>query len=132
MELKDFVKKVITDLASAVSEADTELRDIKGLVNPGTHKPKQGEGSARPSTEMEFVSSRTCLNFDIAVSATSETAGNGGAKLGVSVLSLDLGGSKSKKSDEVSRISFSIDVVLPAPKDQMDRIGLVASPAKSN
>lgn len=132
MDLKDFVVSAISDIANAVKEADTEIQAIGGLVNPGTHaqsaafggQPQSREAKTRRQEE-RFVAPRTTLQFDIAISAakTGETAA--GAKAKIWVVEASLGGKGETTNETVSRLTFSLDVVLPHDAKQFERIGMV-------
>ena len=90
MELKDFVKKVLVDLDSAVSEARSEMqRDVHFT-----------DGKDQRTVE-----------FDIAVSA--ETSDQVGGKTGVKVLQfIEAGGSMSQenKNSTISRVKFGVKI----------------------
>ncbi len=90
MELKDFVKKVLVDLDSAVSEARSEMqRDVRFT-----------DGKDQRTVE-----------FDIAVSV--EETGSTEGKTSVRVLQFaEAGGSISKenKNSTVSRVKFGIRI----------------------
>ena len=121
MDLKDFVVSAIRDISQGVSEADSAIKEIGGLVNPGTHR-SDGNNST------DFVFPRTTLNFDIAVSATENSATAGGLKAKIVVVEASLGAEKKATNETVSRLTFSIDVVLPSDPKQELRLGLVKRP----
>jgi len=88
MELKDFVKKVVTDIDAAVTQAEKEM-DRELRFNSG----KDGQ----------------VVKFDIAVSADSSTARSG--KAGVKVLQFaEAGGNleTQQKNSTVSRVQFGL------------------------
>ena len=91
MELKEFVKKVIIDLDTAITEANLETkRDIRfrGVKNE-----------------------RTALEFDVAVTVENSSAEKAGG--GIKVLGLiegGIGGSAEQKNSVVSRVSFGVDI----------------------
>lgn len=90
MELKEFVKKVITDLVEAVE-------DVRATSSRDMHLSRNEQ-------------SRT-VEFDIAVSV-EETSGKSG-KAGVRVLEfIQAGGdiAEQSKNSTVSRVKFGIDV----------------------
>lgn len=91
MELKEFVKKVIIDLDSAISEANTETkREIrfKGVKEQ-----------------------RTALEFDVAVTVESSASGNVGGDIKVlGLFEVGAGGTTELKNSTVSRVRFGIDV----------------------
>lgn len=90
MELKDFVKKVLVDLDSAVKEADKET----------DHGVSFSDNKERRTVE-----------FDIAVTIEEMDAKNG--KAGIRVLQFaEAGGniSKENKNSTVSRIIFGVHI----------------------
>ncbi len=135
MELKEFIRGAIEDIASGIKEADAAISDLGGLVNPGTHvvgnSVPVGSGVRIVSPTPEYVAPRTKLCFDIAVSASEkgEMSGRGGAKIWV--VQASVGGSKETRVETVSRLSFDVDVVFPHDRDQVTRAGKVQSPAKN-
>ncbi|WP_417524993.1 trypco2 family protein [Marinovum sp.] len=116
MDLKDFVVSAISDIAQAVTAADDEIRPLGGLVNPGLH-----------TKDKDFVAPRTTLNFDIAVSAAKSEEASGGASARIWVVEASLGGKGEATNETVSRLTFSLDVVLPHDTEQAERIGKVRS-----
>lgn len=118
MDLKDFVISAISDIANAVKEADNEIQALGGLVNPGVHTKPKGK-------EIEFVAPRTTLQFDIAISAAKTGEATAGAKARIWVVEASLGGKGEASNETVSRLTFSLDVVLPHDAKQSERIGKV-------
>ena len=121
MELKDFVVTAITNLTDAVCEADESIESKGGMVNPGTHLHNGKENTS-------FVYPRTTLNFDIAVSATKTKEGEAAAAAKIWVVEAKLGGNVETKNENISRLTFSIDVVLPSDPNQDKRLGKVKGP----
>lgn len=128
MDLKDFIVSAITDISSAITEADQIIESSGGLVNPGGHDVKvEGQGRPLPSDASTFVAPRTTLSFDVAVSAESSKSGGGSAKASIYVVKASLGGDAEARNSTVSRLTFSLDVVLPHDKNQAKRLGKVKS-----
>ena len=121
MELKDFIVSAISSVTDGVVEADEYIKDKGGMVNPGTHLH---DGRSN----LDFVHPRTTLNFDVAVSATTTKEGGAEASAKIWVVEANIGGGIEQKSESISRLTFSIDVVLPSDKRQEDRVGKVKSP----
>lgn len=116
MDLKDFISGSIADIAEAVKIADETLQKYGGMVNPGTHSSNMGGG---------FVAPRTKLEFDVAITASKKGEGGAEAKAKIFVVEASLGGKGEMSSENVSRLSFSIDVVLPHDVKQKERVGIV-------
>lgn len=100
MELKEFIKQVLSDIALAVKESQDELEGV-AVINA----PSEQSGRLVSTSFYE----RRLINFDIAVSASEETD----RSVGVSVLSAISGKGSSNTTNQLfSRISFSIPVYL--------------------
>ena len=121
MELKDFIVSAITSLTDGVAEADEAIKSKGGMVNPGTH-------IHNGTSNKNFVHPRTTLNFDIAISATSTKGRGAGVSAKILVVEAKLGGGVESKNESVSRLTFSLDVVLPSDPSQDDRVGIVKNP----
>lgn len=112
MELKDFIKAAITDITDAVSELQNELTN-GAIINPplsrGDHHntiyDTEGDGF-RPIEQ---------LSFDVAVTVGETSGVDGHAKAGISIFGAKLGATTSARTENASRISFSIPIVLPSP-----------------
>lgn len=116
MNLKDFIVSTITEISEGVTEADEKLKDAGGLVNPSTY------------SNDNQIAARTTLNFDIALSAKQDKEGGADAKVGLWVVDASLGGKVSHANESISRLSFSIDVVLPYDQFQFARTPFVEDP----
>lgn len=116
MDLKDFISGSIADIAEAVKTADDTLKEYGGMVNPGTHTDNMAGG---------FVAPRTKLEFDVAITASKKDENGAEAKAKIWVVEASLGGSGEMSSESVSRLSFTIDVVLPHDPTQKERVGKV-------
>jgi hypothetical protein len=91
MELKEFVKKVITDLDEAVSEANAE-----------TDREIRFRGVKEQSRALEF---------DVAVTVESKTSSGG--KAGIKVfefIEAGAGGNTEQISSTVSHVRFGVDI----------------------
>lgn len=108
MELKDFIKTAIRDITEAVSELQTEL-DNGAIVNPALpHSISNGSidvGAGNQPIQK--------LGFDVALTTTEATATDGGAKGGITIFSAKMETSQQSQSQNVSRLTFTIPVVLP-------------------
>ncbi len=118
MELKEFIKQSIMDIASAVQEANIESNEsgINMLVNPTNIY--SGHANERSYT-MEEHSEKTTryieeISFDVAVTTGGEIAGKAGAGINIASIQIGGGGEVSDTHENVSRLKFSIPVALPA------------------
>lgn len=105
MELKDFIKGTISDIAIAIKELNDEKSDIGLLVNPNNYdKIVKNElsmiGDGRVTKDIEF-------NLSISASDTIEAGGG----LKINVLKANI--NNETNNSTISTIKFSIPVVLP-------------------
>lgn len=108
MELKEFIKTAITDITEAVSELQSDLTNGT-IVNPSFTKSEVGK-SVLVDNEVRLIER---LNFDVAVTASETSGFDGKAKAGINIFGAKLGAETSSKSENVSRLTFSIPILLP-------------------
>jgi hypothetical protein len=116
MDLKDFIKETISAIADATEELQAEYLDAGLIVNP----PTDSNGTDVYETNSKVHTYRRIkeIEFDVAVSAESNTKGGGAAGLRVLSVELKGGAEHARSSETVSRVQFSIPIVLaPAPEE---------------
>ena len=107
MELKEFIKTALTDITDAVSELQAELQN-GAIVSPSL--PKDNERAIVIDNKNVIL---TQVAFDVAITAGGTDSIKGGAKGGLHVFSVKVDGSNEEHTENVSRVSFSIPIVLP-------------------
>lgn len=111
MKLRSYLKQTMLDIIGSVQDVHAELKEQYDDPNI------QGVGVVNPVFLAHGESTRTRLtniNFDIAT--TVSESGSGSATASIEVVGFKLGeagGELSTQSSAVSRINFSIDVILP-------------------
>ena len=118
MELKDFIRETLVQIARGIEEADEDLKESKALINP---KNVSVDYSGKAQLYGFLLKNRDddkprvvqAIEFDVAVHAKEGSEAS--AKGGISVGSVGFGGkagtSESKSSE--SRIKFKIPMILP-------------------
>lgn len=110
MELKDFIKSTVLQIAQSVEELNQEMPE-KLIVNPATTR---GTGK-NPHVEMQgYLHNVMEIEFDLTLTAEN-TAGSQG-KIGVMAAVLNAGGSteEGKANKLENKINFTLPVVLPS------------------
>ena len=111
MELKEFIKTAITDITEAVSELQNEL-DNGAIVSPSLPNPISNGTIKNPDNNK--VNRRISqIDFDVAITVGDTATKDVGGKLGIQILSAKIGGESQTHTENMSRLSFSIHVVLP-------------------
>jgi len=92
MDLKEFVRKTLVQIATGVKDEQIDVRGLGGIVNSATQNPLKGGNSYFSSVDdLHHV---FLVDFDVAVSVAENTGTNAQAKLNVAtILSLGAGGS---------------------------------------
>jgi hypothetical protein len=110
MDLKDFIKETVSAIVEATQELQEEFEAIGVIINPPVSNLERDlYEHEQPEHRYRRVAS---VQFDVAVTAATETAG--GAKAGLRVFSIEAGGEgkHTRNHEEVSRVKFAIPIVL--------------------
>ena len=93
MDIETFVKESLIQIANGVKKAN-------------------GEVTSKPFSLKDWITDqkRGGVDFDIAVTVSSEKGGGAGAKLNIAVVRVGAGGEISTTHESVSRIKFTITI----------------------
>jgi hypothetical protein len=112
MELKDFVRTSLIDIATGVEEATAEVTRLGGVLNP-SHRHMPGATTVGRPHGLVPVQE---VHFDVAVTASKAEGSE--AKAGIEVVGISLGlgvkGRTDSEATSVSRLRFSVPVALPS------------------
>ena len=111
MELKEFIKTAIADITGAVSELQNEL-DNGAIVSPSLPNPIANTTVIDPDNE-NINKPISKIDFDVAITVGDTSATGAGVKAGIQIFSAKIGGESTTHAENVSRITFSIPVVMP-------------------
>lgn len=111
MELKEFIKTAITDITEAVSELQEEL-DNGAIVSPSLPNPISNTTVIDPDNE-NINKPISKIDFDVAITVGDTSATGAGVKAGIQIFSAKIGGESQTHTENVSRMTFSIPVVMP-------------------
>lgn len=120
MELKDFIKQVLSDIAEGITEAQTENQTTARIV-PTTII---GNSVGKVSTTKGYVP--VCnIDFDVAVTSETNTKSSDDMTGGIKVVELFHVGGKSQEESSaiqqnVSRVKFSIPMMLPSTSKKFE------------
>lgn len=111
MDLKDFIKQTIGGIIDATNELQATYEDEGIFVNPPvTFKERDLFEENSPGGRFRRVET---IEFDVAVSASSDSTGGGKASLKILSVEAGINGEHRRLSEEVSRVRFSIPLTLP-------------------
>lgn len=108
MNLDEFVSVVLVNISKGVKDAQVEVEDFGGSVNPREILSVAGVDYAQIPTK------ETSIEFDILVEVSESNQNKGDGKLDLKVLSFGASGSSSDKLSRSQRIKFSVPLILPS------------------
>jgi hypothetical protein len=111
MELKDFVAGTITQIVEGVDAAKKSVDSENVMVSPtlsGTAAHKGYSGTFPTSND----SPATMINFDVSLSTTEGSGTKGGIGVVTGIVSLGSSGESRNETSSLSRVQFSIPVIL--------------------
>ena len=111
MELKEFIKTALSDITNAVSELQAELQN-GAIVSPSMPNSIANVTVIDPQ-DNKINRPISKIDFDVAITVGSTDNIEAGGKVGIQIFSAKLGGNNENHTENVSRITFSIPVVLP-------------------
>ncbi|MDB6063177.1 MAG: hypothetical protein JWM78_3280 [Verrucomicrobiaceae bacterium] len=113
MELKDFIKETLVQIAVGVEAAQTEVRDCGGFVNPA-HRSDPKNNVETHFGVLGNGQNIFLVDFDISVTVVEETGADAKAKLQVvSFLKIGVGIESSTSNSATNRIGFKVPLGLP-------------------
>lgn len=112
MDLKEFVREALVQIATGVKDSQSDVRALGGTVNPATQNPsKNGNSYFSSIDDLHHV---FLVDFDVAVTVAENTGTNAQAKLNVAtILSLGAGGQSANSSAATNRLTFKVPLALP-------------------
>ena len=114
MELHEFIKQSIVQIVSGVVDAQREVADKGASVNPSGLRLKSDQVKGHAITNDGNVTQH--IEFDVAVTTTAGTGTKGGIGVVAGVLALGSQGQSSESTQAVSRLKFTIPILLPADR----------------
>ncbi|MEC9407385.1 MAG: hypothetical protein VX549_08920 [Pseudomonadota bacterium] len=116
MELKEFIRESLVQIARGIEESNSQLADSKASVNPPSVKvySKEAKAYGRVSTQMvDSAALVEFVEFDVAVTADSGSETGGGLKVSIASIGAGAEGKSSTSQSSASRIKFGIPMVYP-------------------
>jgi hypothetical protein len=111
MELKDFIKETITQIIEGVVEAQQEINKHGAEINPKKVQfNEDGKYNHYVSGKPHFV------EFDIGLTSIQKSGSSEGIGVFLGALSLGKKNEDGNEHTAISRIKFSLPVVLPSGK----------------
>lgn len=120
VDLQHFITETITQIVIGVQNAGKNLKDSGAIVSPRGIVPcsqssDRNYGYLNEKNPTEYRRIVEEIEFDVAVTANSGTETKGGAGIVVGIIGLGTQGKSEAEKGSISRIKFSVPIVLPNP-----------------
>mgnify|MGYP001240455631 CR=1 FL=1 len=112
MDLRDFVSETIVEIITGVKDAQDKAQKLGGAVNP-----KLTSNSDYASQHGFLRSSggpAQIVQFDVALTIKEGTGTKGGIGIFAGAINLGSSGQSSNENSSVSRVKFSVPIILPS------------------
>lgn len=116
MELKEFIKAAITDITDAISELQNEIGG-DAIVSPPMPSPIALK-TLKQDGRNRLISD---IDFDVAITVGSVDSMEGNAGAGIlQVFSAKVNAGNESRTENISRLTFSIPVIYPTAEVKTD------------
>jgi hypothetical protein len=115
VELRDFISNALTQLIDGMVSAQEYAQTKGAVINPAERFMSNFEKMSRTEHNQKLVN---VIEFDIAVTVAENKQLKGGIGIIVPEISLGYQGLINNQKNAISRISFSIPVILPTQKTE--------------
>jgi hypothetical protein len=118
LDLKDFIRESLVQIANGISEANIQLVGTSAVVNPSNVQAYSAEAKAYGRINEAFSAKEALVElveFDVAVTTESGTQTGGGIKISVASIGVGAEGKSTGSQSRESRIKFKIPMIYPSP-----------------
>lgn len=120
MELKEFIKESLSQIIDAVKETQEKYKDTNVVICPDNIQEVKSGLYIFDENEYNNYSSRSKvqnIDMDIAISVTEKEGNKSG--LGIAkIINAGISSENTQQNESISKIKFSIPVVLPTSNAQ--------------
>lgn len=113
IELRDFISNTLTQLIDGIVSAQEYATGKGAIINPQNKFPSDFSKMSRLEKSLQLVH---IVEFDVAVTVAEDKQLKGGIGIVVPELSLGYQASIDNQKSAISRVQFSIPIILPTQK----------------
>ena len=121
MDLSEFIKETLVQLAKGIRESQEEVRNHTGIASPAFRtKPRADTdeliGTTTDGRQVYFI------DFDISIEVTEGEERDGSGKIRIGIVSLGQDNQKSMANNRTSRIKFRVPYSPPLDPESHEDI----------
>lgn len=112
MDIEEFLATSLQQIISGVKRAQEATKESGAKIN--------GRATVAPSRDQKTGMPLQHVEFDLAVTATETKRSGGDVKVGIAMIGAGFGGGSAAENSTVSRIKFTVPLVLPYDPEDAD------------
>jgi hypothetical protein len=113
MELDEFIKKTLVDIAKGVSSARSEVEELGGRLSPSETSALSAINAKRNGTDPVVYKTKQHIEFDISLQIKEENNISGKGSVKLFSVSLGVDGDTKDAVHTAHKIKFSIPMEMP-------------------
>jgi hypothetical protein len=113
MDLKEFVSETLISIISGVTDAQVRAEEIGAKINPSGLNKNYNKGSDNAVWDESNNNYAQTIAFDVAVTAEDNEKAGAKVKVIAGIFGADANAEKGTKNSLVTRVQFSVPVLLP-------------------
>jgi len=117
LDLKEFISDTLTQIAEGIRDAQARSGEHGAWISPVGPRMPTRDGAKTISATAGYAYLDE-IKFDVAITATEATAAGGHGGVKIFAASIGASGSLSSQNSAVSRIQFSVPIVLPGSTNE--------------
>lgn len=117
MDLKTFVSEALIEITEGASEAQEEIFEMGGAVNPMVRSKNANEDNSKLHGFTGAEHSVFIVDFDVAVTLEETEDVKGGIRFAVSNMGFGTEAGSTTGNTEANRVRFQIPLMLPMGDD---------------
>jgi len=120
MELKEFVSQSIQQIFEGVKQAQSQTKDINGMIAPSKLRMSDKEIPNHQSV-IGYYHTTPIISIDFDISVTTQDLTQDKTGAGIFVAALGIGGQIGSESfsNQLNKLRFSVPVILPLPEENL-------------
>jgi hypothetical protein len=118
VDLREFVRESLCQIIRGIEDAQRDLKSSQARIAPIHVRDSAGPGTYEATDKGYYRAHVSEAEFDVAVTVSEETAKGGGLKIAGGIFGAGAKAESERCNQTVSRIRFSVPLVLPPPDEK--------------
>ncbi|HEV8262657.1 MAG TPA: hypothetical protein VGQ19_18120 [Burkholderiales bacterium] len=123
MELKEFIRDVLVQIAEGVRDADAAVSAAGGVASPAARSGPIATARETHFATLESGAPVFLVDFDVAITVSESSDKGAAARLNIAtVFSAGLGAKEAESTASISRVRFKVPIALPVNAESAAKV----------